>query len=107
LAHFTPNSVYLNTNEKLSLKLTMVAKQNRLLEETLVISAMPQPSGKKIRLFSQNVKIILKDEIIPALKSLVPSGQRRITAGTTVRVNFTIINVGHDETFTFKVSYCG
>lgn len=81
----------------------MDAKQNRRIEEKMMVSAISRSSRKEIRLFSRNIKVILKEEF-PALKSLVPSGKVVISSGATVRVNFTVINVGQDGEFTFKVS---
>lgn len=85
----------------------MVATQNRDLEETIVISAIPQAGGQEIKLFSQHVKIIRRHgkekNGLPALKSLVPRRKETIQAGSTVTVNFTVRNDGHDEEFLFKV----
>ena len=83
----------------------MVAKQNRHKEEAIMISAMPKASPKEIRLFSQKVKIILTEKVLSKLKSVVPSGRVTLRAGSTVTVNFTVINAGQSEEFAFKVSY--
>lgn len=88
------------------LKLALQAKQNRLLEETMLVSAISHLSSNETRLFSRNVKVILKEESsIYSLRSLKPSGKVVIKAGAIVRVNFTVINVGQAEQFNFKVSH--
>jgi len=103
---FTPNPVYLNNSDTILLKLALQAKQNRLLEETMLVSATSHLSSNETRLFSRNVKVILKEESsIYSLRSLKPSGKVVIKAGATVRVNFTVINVGQAEQFNFKVSH--
>lgn len=87
------------------LKLELQAKRKQLLEETMRVSATSHSSSNEIRLFSRNVKVILKEESpIYSLRSLVPSGKVVINAGATVRVNFTVIKVGQAGQFDFKVS---
>ena len=82
----------------------MVATQNRDLEETIMISVIPQAGGQEIKLFSQDVKTIHKEKKgVPALKSLVPRRKVIIQAGSTVTVNFTVRNDGNDEELLFKV----
>lgn len=86
------------------LKLEIDANQNRLQEDKMLVNVTPHSSSKETRLFSRNVKVILKEETLShALKSLVPSGKVVISAGATVRVNFTVINVGQAGEFNFKV----
>ena len=87
------------------LKLELQAKQNHPLEETMMISATSNSSNNETRLFSRNVKVVLKEEsLIHSLRSLVPSGKVVINAGATVRVNFTVQNDGQAGQFDFKVS---
>lgn len=106
LVEFPLNPVYLNTSAKAPLELTIEAIRNRDLEETILISAVPQASGKEIKLFSQHVKIIhtTKKDGLPLLRSLLPSGKIKMTANSTVTVNITVMNVGKDGQCSFKVS---
>ena len=105
LTQFTPNPVYLKNSDITLLKLIMTAKENHPSEEKILVSAVPHSSSKEIKLFSRNVKVISQEEnLFSGLKSLVPSGKVVISAGATVRVNFTVINVGREGHVTFKVS---
>lgn len=71
----------------------------------MLVSATSHSSSNETRLFSRNVKVILKEEsLIHSLRSLEPSEKVVINAGATVRVNFTVINVGQAGQFNFKVS---
>ena len=71
----------------------------------MLVSVTSHSSSKETRLFSRNVKVIVKEENKPyALRSLVPNGKVVINAGATVRVNFTVINVGQAGEYNFKVS---
>lgn len=104
---FTPNPVYLNTSVTTLLKLELQAKQSQPLEEMMLVSATSNSSSSEFetRLFSRNVKVILKEEsLMHSLRSLVPSGKVVINAGATVRINFTVHNIGQAGQFNFKVS---
>lgn len=94
---FVPNPVNLSNNETKVLKLIITTKQNRPSAEDIVVSALPNWSSKRIKLFSKKV------QVIPALRSLVPSGEVVMGKGAIVSVIFTIINVGRQQQFTLKV----
>ena len=89
------------------LKLELQAKQNQPLEEMMLVSATSNSSSNEFetRLFSRNVKVILKEKsLMHTLRSLAPSGKVVINAGATVRINFTVHNIGQAGQFNFKVS---
>ena len=71
----------------------------------MLVSAASNSSSNETRLFSRDMKVIPKEEsLIHSLRSLVPSGKVLLNAGATVRVNFTVKNVGQSGQFNFKVS---
>ncbi|XP_068754440.1 von Willebrand factor A domain-containing protein 7-like isoform X2 [Montipora capricornis] len=105
---FALNAVHLNTGEKMSVELEMTAKRNRNIEGTIVLSAMPRKGDgdKEIKLLNLKIRIIQREteKDQQALRSSVPNRKLAIKPGSTVTVNFTVINIGRDQHFFFKIS---
>ena len=104
---FALNAVHLNTGENMSVELEMTAKRNRNIEGTIVLSAMPRKGDgdKEIKLLNLKIRIIQREteKDLRALRNSVSNRKVAIKPGSTVTVNFTVINFGRDQHFFFKV----
>lgn len=100
--------MHLNTGEKVLVDLIFTAKKNLNIEETLLLGTVARregTGGEEIKLKRLKIKIIRREHEnkSPSLKFSVPNRKVAIQPGSTLTVNFTVINAGRDQQFFFKV----